>query len=138
MSLSLIALIVGIFAAVSASLLHLLIFWLEAFAWESPLARSVFGGSAEDARPHAFYAFNQGFYNLFLAIEVFLGAVLVVAGGDGSAVRIVGYTLALFGTASMCAAAVVLGFTSKPHRMAAFKQGTLPAIAVASLALSLA
>ena len=54
--------------AVLAAALHVLIFYMESIAWEGPLARKTFGGSPEEARPHAFYAFNQGFYNLFLAL----------------------------------------------------------------------
>lgn len=55
--------------AVLAAALHVLIFYMESIAWEGPLARKTFGGTPEEARPHAFYAFNQGFYNLFLALQ---------------------------------------------------------------------
>lgn len=59
----------GLVLAALAAGLHVLIFYLESVAWESPLARRTFGGTPEEARPHAFYAFNQGFYNLFLALQ---------------------------------------------------------------------
>ena len=75
--------VIGLTVAVLAAALHVLIFWMESVAWEGALARRTFGGTPEEARPHAFYAYNQGFYNLFLALEVFLGVFLWAAGGSG-------------------------------------------------------
>ena len=49
--------VIGLTAAVLAAALHVLLFWMESVAWEGPLA----GGTPEEARPHAFYAYNQGF-----------------------------------------------------------------------------
>lgn len=125
--------IIALIAVASAALLHLFIFWLEAFAWEGPTARKIFGGTAEEARPHAFYAFNQGFYNLFLAIGAALGAVLITVSRGADTIGTVGTTLALFSTASMLCAALVLFTASPAHRSAAVKQGALPLIGVALL-----
>ena len=83
------------------------------------------GGTPEEARPHAFYAFNQGFYNLFLALQALTGVALVALGHVG-----VGAALILAGTGAMLAAAVVLALASAPHRGAAAKQGILPLLAV--------
>ncbi|WP_210387879.1 DUF1304 family protein [Alloscardovia sp. HMSC034E08] len=44
-------LIIGLIFAALAGLLHVLIAYLEMFAWEGPLARKTFGGTAEEARP---------------------------------------------------------------------------------------
>ena len=66
--------------AVLAAALHVLIFYMESIAWEGPLARKTFGGTPEEARPHAFYAFNQGFYNLFLALQALAGVALAALG----------------------------------------------------------
>jgi len=66
--------------AVLAAALHVLIFYMESIAWEGPLARKTFGGTPEEARPHAFYAFNQGFYNLFLALQALTGVALAALG----------------------------------------------------------
>ena len=77
-------------------------------------------------------AFNQGFYNLFLAIEVFAGVGLYLAGAQG-----VGLALMLFGTGSMLAAALLLFITSPDKRSTAMKQGALPLIAVISLILTM-
>ena len=115
----------GMVFAVLAAALHVLIFYMESLAWEGPLARKTFGGTPEEARPHAFYAFNQGFYNLFLALQSLIGAALAALG-----YTVVGAVLMLAGTGAMLAAAVVLALASAPHRSAAAKQGALPLLAV--------
>ena len=115
----------GMVFAVLAAALHVLIFYMESLAWEGPLARKTFGGTPEEARPHTFYAFNQGFYNLFLALQSLIGAALAALG-----YTVVGAVLMLAGTGAMLAAAVVLALASAPHRSAAAKQGALPLLAV--------
>jgi len=103
--------------AVLAAALHVLIFYMESIAWEGPLARKTFGGTPEEARPHAFYAFNQGFYNLFLALQTLTGVALAALGHVE-----LGAALILAGTGAMLAAAVVLALASAPHRGAAGQQ----------------
>ena len=125
-------LLAGLIFAVLAAALHVLIFYMESIDWEGPLARRTFGGSAQEARPHAFYAFNQGFYNLFLALQALIGVGLVAAGA-----RPVGAALVLAGTGAMLAAALILGLSSPPHRAAALKQGAFPLLAVVLTALAL-
>ena len=91
-------LLVGMIAAFLAAALHVFIFYIESFAWTTR-ALSVFGIDRESAEVTKEMAFNQGFYNLFLAIEVFVGiAVYFLASPT------VGLTLALFGVGSMLAA----------------------------------
>jgi len=46
---------------------HLYIFFLESIAWESARTRNVFGTTPESAATTRVLAFNQGFYNLFVA-----------------------------------------------------------------------
>ena len=115
----------GMVFAVLAAALHVLIFYMESIAWEGPLARKTFGGTPEEARPHVFYAFNQGFYNLFLALQAIIGVVLAALGYAA-----IGAALILAGTGAILAAAVVLALASAPHRSAAAKQGTFPLLAV--------
>ena len=115
----------GMVFAVLAAALHVLIFYMESIAWEGALARNTFGGTPEEVRPHAFYAFNQGFYNLFLALQAIIGVVLAALGYAA-----IGAALILAGTGAMLAAAVVLALASAPHRSAAAKQGTFPLLAV--------
>ncbi len=124
--------IAGYVLAGLAALLHVFIFYLESIAWESPRARKVFGTNAEEAEATKFLAFNQGFYNLFLAVVVALGIVFAASGE-----KVIGATLALTGVGSMLAAAVVLFLASAPHRAAAIRQGALPLIAVVVLAIGL-
>jgi putative membrane protein len=77
-------------------------------------------------------AFNQGFYNLFLAIEIALGIALM-----NGAHRAVGATLVIAGAASMVAASLVLLCSSPQKAAAAAKQGLFPLLGVAALALGL-
>ncbi|WP_420123111.1 DUF1304 domain-containing protein [Nakamurella sp.] len=116
-----------------AALVHVFIFYLESFAWTGPRARAVFGTTPEEAATLRLMAFNQGFYNLFLAVAVLLGIVLYPAGQPA-----VGATLVLTGAGSMAAAAVVLLVSSPDKAAAAAKQGVLPALGVLALAAGLA
>ena len=110
--------------AVGAALLHVYIWVLESFRWTEPATRKTFGTSAADAVVTKPLAYNQGFYNLFLAIITLAG---VVAGGaDGD----VGTALVLAGTGSMLAAALVLVTHDRSMLRAALVQGTFPALAV--------
>src|SRR5688500_14601847 len=87
---------------VLAALLHVYIWVLESFRWNEPSTRRTFGVSEEDARVLAQMAYNQGFYNLFLAVITFVGLALL------KSEHWVGSALALAGTGSMLAAALVL------------------------------
>jgi putative membrane protein len=73
-------------------------------------------------------AYNQGFYNLFLAIGVVIGLVLIYAGADGSPVAAAGLALVLFSLGSMVAAALVLLTTGLRYLRPALIQGTLPLV----------
>ena len=107
-----------------AALLHVYIFWMESVGWTRPEVWRRFGvtdqAAADVTRP---MAYNQGFYNLFLALGAALGLVLWWADHDTA-----GRTLALFGTGSMAAAAAVLVATGRRYLRAALSQGTLPLI----------
>lgn len=117
--------------AVLAALLHVYIWVLESFRWTEPATRKIFGVSAADAPVLAPMAYNQGFYNLFLAIITLVGvAILTPEHAAGSA-------LALAGTGSMLAAAIVLVTHDRTMVRAALIQGTLPALAVLLLLLEL-
>ncbi len=121
-------LILGMIAAFLAATLHVVIFYIESFAWTTR-ALSVFGMDRESAEATKEMAFNQGFYNLFLAIEAFAGMTVYFL-----ASRPVGLTLVLFGVGSMLAAALLLFVTSPNKRSAAIKQGFLPLLTVVTLA----
>lgn len=116
--------VAGLVLAALAAVLHVFIFYLESVVWTGPRARKVFGTSPQQAEATRVLAFNQGFYNLFLAISVFLGAGLYSAGQP-----VIGLTLVLVGVVSMAAAAAVL-LVSGANAAAAVKQGALPLMAV--------
>ncbi|YAL83980.1 DUF1304 domain-containing protein [Dermacoccaceae bacterium W4C1] len=123
--------VVALVVAVLAALLHVFIWYLESFAWTGR-ARAVFGTSAQEAAATEEMAFNQGFYNLFLAVVTIAGVVAHAVSDS------VGSALILAGTGSMLAAALVLAIGSPDKRDAALKQGALPLITVVTLLISLA
>ena len=117
-----------VFAALAA-LLHVYIFVMESVQWTQPKVWKRFGvadqTAADTTKP---MAYNQGFYNLFLAIGVVIGLVLIFAGSDAAPVRAAGLALVLFSLGSMVAAALVLLTTGMRYLRAALIQGTLPLI----------
>ncbi|MFE6968677.1 DUF1304 domain-containing protein [Isoptericola sp. NPDC057653] len=123
----------GLVLAGVAAALHVYIFWLESLAWTTPRARATFGTTEQEAVATRELAFNQGFYNLFLAVVTAIGVVLVAAGTTGA-----GAALVLAGTGSMLAAALVLFLSSPGKRGAAVKQGAVPLLAVVVLVVGLA
>ncbi len=124
-------LLAGLTFAALAAVLHVYIFALESLSWTSPRTRAVFGTTAEEAETTKALAFNQGFYNLFLAIVTVVGICAVSL--DHNAV---GLALIFAGVGSMLAAALVLLTSSPDKARAAVVQGAFPAVAVALLVLS--
>ncbi|MGK2866695.1 MAG: DUF1304 domain-containing protein [Mycobacterium sp.] len=115
----------GLIFASLAALLHVYIFVMESLTWTSPRTRATFGLSAQEADATKELAFNQGFYNLFLAIVSGIGVVAVCTGHAE-----VGAALVLAGVGSMLAAALVLLVSSPDKARAAITQGLFPLIAV--------
>lgn len=109
-----------------AALVHVWIFWLEALVFPT-VGRRTFGVAAADAAVMQPWAYNQGFYNLFLAIGTGVGIALVEAERDAA------LALVVFGTASMVAAALVLVTSDRTKARGALVQGLLPALALGSL-----
>ena len=56
------------FLAIAMSVIHVYIFYLESIAWGKPSVNRAFGVTDAHAQIMRPMAFNQGFYNLFLAI----------------------------------------------------------------------
>ena len=120
-----------VFAALAA-LLHVYIFVMESLTWTTPRTRAVFGTSAQEAETTKLLAFNQGFYNLFLAIVSAVGIAAIAMGH-----KQIGAALVFAGVGSMLAAAAVLLASSPDKARAAVTQGTFPLIAVALLVIAL-
>jgi putative membrane protein len=121
---------VSLIVAALAALLHVYIFVMESFTWTTPRTRAVFGTTPEEAETTRLLAFNQGFYNLFLAIVTASGIVATALGAHA-----VGAALLYAGLGSMLAAAVVLLAAARDKARAAVIQATLPLIAIVLLVL---
>lgn len=118
--------VVVLVAAALATILHVYIFVLESVLWTGR-ARAVFGTTPEEAEATKALAFNQGFYNLFLAVVTLAGMVL------WTAAPAVSTALLTAGCGSMLAAAVVLGVSSPDKMRAAVVQGLMPLVALVAL-----
>lgn len=123
---------VGIIATVFgalAALLHVYIFVMESVQWTQPRIWKRFGvadqAAADTTKP---MAYNQGFYNLFLALGAVLGIILFWLGGVQAPIHVAGVALVLFALGSMVAAALVLLTTGARYLRAALIQGTLPLV----------
>ena len=122
------AILATVFAALAA-VRHVYIFLMESVQWTQPRVWKRFGvpdqATADAIKP---MAYNQGFYNLFLAVGATIGLVLFATGGAGTVADVAGRTLMLFTLGSMVAAALVLLSTGSKYMRAALLQGTLPLI----------
>ena len=123
----------GLIFAGLAALLHVYIWVMESFLWTSPRTRAAFGTTEEEAQTTKLLAFNQGFYNLFLAIITVVGIVIGGFGYDDAACALI-----FAGTGSMLAAAVVLLVSSPDKARAAITQGILPLIAIVLMVVGVA
>jgi putative membrane protein len=72
-------------------------------------------------------AYNQGFYNLFLAVGIVAGIALMPSGAD------VGVALLVFGLGAMGAAATVLITSDRSKARAALAQGLFPGLGLLCL-----
>ena len=128
-----ILLTVGLVFIGIAAAIHLYIFYLESIAWSKPKTWKAFGlRSQSDADVVKPMAYNQGYYNAFLALGVIAGIVVITAG-----LLQAGIALALFAALSMVLAATVL-ITSNPKlARAAVLQGGAPLIGIVLVVASL-
>ena len=111
-----------------AALLHVFFFYLESIAWRKPKTWKTFGlASQADADTTASLAYNQGFYNLFLALGANAGIDLVLFSDTHDTI---GWTLIVFACGSMLAAALVLISTGTSYARAAAIQGGPALVAV--------
>lgn len=116
----------AVFAVIAAAI-HLYIFVLESLRWTAPATMAIFRVSTpQEAASTQTLAYNQGFYNLFLAVGILLGVVLLGAGS-----RVAGLTLMSFSSASMLLAALVLVVSNRNMIRPALIQGGPPAVCLA-------
>ena len=120
-------------AALLAAAFHVLFFVLESVTFRQPSVAARFGLTTPEqiaaVRP---MAFNQGFYNLFLAIGV-VGGLALLASGSGDA----GRAIVLFACTCMVGAGLVLLSTNRRFVRSAAIQAVPPLVAiVAALVLN--
>lgn len=117
-----------------AALIHIMIFFMESVLWHKTRVQKTFGvRTAEAAAIIKPWAYNQGFYNAFLALGAGTGLVMMGSLNLWPA----GIALAMFSTLSMLLAAVVL-ITSQPKlARAAAIQGVPPLLGIIFLVLAL-
>lgn len=120
---------VALVLAALAALVHVYIFVLESLRWEQPATRKAFGLSAEQAAVTKELAYNQGFYNVFLALGAGVGVVTFGLS------HTVGSTLVVMSCGSMVAAALVLVTSDPGKARGAAIQGVLPLASLLSLGI---
>ncbi|TGO06608.1 DUF1304 domain-containing protein [Serinibacter arcticus] len=125
--------VVGLVLAALAALIHVYIFVLESLRWTSPRSRALFGTTPQEAEATRAMAYNQGFYNLFLAVAVIVGIIALAAGSTA-----VGATLVFTGAGSMVLAGLVLLTSDRSKTSAALKQLVPPLLGILALAVGLA
>lgn len=114
-----------------AALIHVYIFRLESLAWTDAKTRALFDTTPETAEITKPLAYNQGFYNLFLAMISVAAIVTQVSGSDDVAAA-----LLYAACGSMVAAALVLVTSDGSKLGAALIQGLAPALAILALVIS--
>ena len=125
-------LVIGLVLVGIAALIHKYIFYMESITWTQPATWRRFGlRSQQDADTVKPMAYNQGFYNLFLALGIVVGIILILVGQVD-----VGRAVALFGALSMVAAATVLVTSNPKLARAAALQGTAPLLGSIFIGLS--
>jgi len=125
-------LVIGAVFVALAALIHVYIFVLESLRWRQPATWKIFGirGQAE-ADILSPMAFNQGFYNLFLAIGAGVGLILLPR------VEPAGLALIFLTAGSMLAAALVLLLSDRSKVRPAVIQGAAPLLGLLFTVLAL-
>ncbi|MGK8523367.1 DUF1304 domain-containing protein [Nocardia asteroides] len=112
--------VVQIFA-VAAALLHVGIFVMESVRFTDPkVYKGVFRISEAELPSVRPWAFNQGFYNLFLAVATLVGVAILRSAPEA------GWALVVTGCGSMLAAAVVLAARDLRFARGAVMQARCP------------
>ena len=127
--LAVVNLVAQIFASV-AVLFHLVAFVLESFLFGRADVQTFLLGKPEPAPGVRLWAFNQGFYNLFLAAGPVAGLIAYHAGHES-----VGRAMVIYGCAFMAACGVVLFVSDRTLWRSMVGQSGPPLVAlVAALA----
>lgn len=112
-----------------AGLVHILFFILESFLLQKEGGYKILKISPTDHAAIKPWAFNQGFYNLFLALGIFVGLYFVLK----TRIQLAGVITSLFGL-GMIGAGLVLFFSVPKLRLGAYLQIVPPLLGFAFLA----
>jgi len=111
--------------AIIAGLVHVCAFVMESLLFRYPRVQRIFLGH-DGVPPDVFmWAFNQGFYNLFLAAGA-IGGVIAADAGHAT----VGRAVALFACACMVGAGIVLVVSDRKLWRGALGQAVPPLVAL--------
>ncbi|OJF15827.1 DUF1304 domain-containing protein [Couchioplanes caeruleus] len=123
-------LLVALVAATLAALVHVQFFVLESLRFTRPAVwRRFLVTSQHDADAIRPMAFNQGWYNLFLALGVLAGVAATASGRTVAGASLIG-----FAGACMAGAGAVLLATDRRFARAAAVQAAPPLVALVALA----
>jgi len=127
-------LVLGVIFVAIAALIHIVIFALESVVWSRPATWKRFGlMSQESADTVLPMTYNQGFYNVFLALGAGAGIVMIAY----ASVQAQGIALSIFVLLNMLLASIVLITSNSKLARAAMTQGVAPLIGLIFLVLSL-
>ncbi len=115
--------------AVLAGLIHVMFFALESVLFRRPAVHANFRVAAADVAAVQPWAYNQGWYNLFLAAGAIGGVVAAHTSAAGT-----GRALVMFTCACMVAAALVLLSTNRAMLRGALIQGVPALVALVAAA----
>lgn len=105
-----------------AAIIHILFFVMESILFQKPEGYKIFKIKPADHAAVKIWAFNQGFYNLFLAIGMIVGLYFVLLGRREAAGLLVS-----FSALSMIGAGLVL-LLSAPHLRRGALVQTIPPV----------
>ena len=115
------------FLVLIPALLHLYIFVLESFLWGKPSTNQTFGLRPADVEATRPLAFNQGVYNLLLAIAVIAGFCLWMGVPSFEKGPFAGEVLLVYGLGSITVAGLTL-LASSPKLWKSALIQLLPAV----------
>jgi putative membrane protein len=106
------------------AVIHVYIFCLESILWGKPKTNRVFGVTDANAQVMRAAMFNQGFYNLFLAIALLIGFFWTAQPGN----EIQAQTLKDYAALSILGAALILWLSEPKLIRAVLVQGAPAAL----------
>jgi putative membrane protein len=132
--MSTVFLIIGAIFVGIAGLIHIAIFLFESVLWSRSSTWKRFGvKTQEEADVLRPMAYNQGFYNVFLALGAGAGLIMLAS----SNVQQAGAALSIFVLLSMLLASIVLLFSNPKLARAAAFQGVAPLIGLIFLIIAI-